>query len=77
MRVVLYTLPTCGICHMIKTKLQEKNIQFEEVNFENIAEAINSNRAPALEITDEYGNITIYNNPGTMVAWIESQRGEI
>lgn len=73
MKVVLYTLPTCGICHMIKTKLQNKNILFEEKNFENIAEAIHSNRAPALEITNEYGDIVIYNNPGTMVSWIENQ----
>ena len=31
--VELYTLPTCGICHTIKTKLEQKGIQFEEKDF--------------------------------------------
>lgn len=46
--IILYTLPNCGICHMVKTKLQEKNILFEEKDFSLIAETINSDHAPAL-----------------------------
>ena len=75
MKIILYTLPMCGICNMIKTKLQQKNIIFEEKNFEDIAEAINSNRAPALEITNAYGDVTIYNTPSDIVSWIENQKG--
>ena len=50
MEFILYTLPTCGICHMIKTKLEEKNIQYEERNFEDIAAYLQTDHAPALKI---------------------------
>lgn len=50
MEFILYTLPTCGICHMIKTKLEEKNIQYEQRNFEDIATYLQTDHAPALKI---------------------------
>ena len=65
----LYTLPSCTICEMVKTKLQQKNISFVEKNFVDIAATINSDHAPALEI-NENGKSTIYNNPSSIVRWI-------
>lgn len=69
--VTLYTLPTCGICHMIKTKLQERNIPFEEKDFSLIAETIQSDRAPVLQI----GETQILTSVTGMVAWINSYQG--
>ena len=75
MKIILYTLPSCPICHMVKTKLKNKNIDFQEKDFAEISAQINSVQAPALQVTDEQGNIVIYNSPSQMVAWI-SQYGE-
>ena len=72
MLINLYTLPTCGICQMIKTKLNQKNIKFNEKDFSDIANIINSDRAPALEIADN-GENTIYNTPSAIVNWINKQ----
>ena len=74
MIVTLYTLPTCGICKMIKTKLRQKNIQFIEKDFSEIANIIHSDRAPALELKDIVGQTIIYNNPTEIVQWI-NERG--
>jgi len=68
MAITLYTLPNCGICNMVKTKLHQKNISFEEQPFENIATIINSNQAPALKVEDN-----IYNSPSAIVKWINEQ----
>lgn len=65
----LYTLPGCGICQMIKTKLQQKNIPFIEKDFIEIAEIIHSDHAPALQVEEE-GDTAIYNAPSQIVAWI-------
>ena len=73
MNIILYTLPMCGICKMVKTKLQQKNIPFIEKDFSDIAAAINSDHAPALEI-NENGEATIYNNPSSIVRWINEYR---
>ena len=73
MEVILYTLPTCGICKVMKTKLFAKNIQFKEKNFEEIINAIHSDRAPALEIIKENGETIIYNTPSQIVEWINQQ----
>lgn len=67
----LYTLPTCGICKMIKTKLQQKNIPFTEKNFAEIAAIIDSDRAPALEV-EVNGRVMFYNSPSTIVQWINN-----
>ena len=69
--ITLYTLPNCGICNMVKTKLKQKNIQFEEQPFENIANIINSDHAPALKVDENH----IYNTPSTIVSWIMNSEG--
>lgn len=75
MEIILYTLPSCPICHMIKTKLKNRNIDFQEKDFAEIAVQINSVQAPALQVVDEQGNTIIYNSPSQMVGWI-NQYGE-
>ena len=75
MEIILYTLPSCPICHMIKTKLKNRNIGFQEKDFAEIAVQINSVQAPALQVVDEQGNTIIYNSPSQMVGWI-NQYGE-
>lgn len=60
MIVNLYTLPNCGICRMIKLKLKEKNISFNELEFNEIAKKLNTDRAPVLEIVSD---INIHENP--------------
>lgn len=72
MQITLYTLPTCGICHMIKTKLNQKNIPFIEKDFALITNIINSDRAPALEVIDNNNDSNIYNNPTQIVNWINN-----
>ena len=64
--VTIYSLPNCGICQMVKTKLGQKGIPYIEKPFSEIAGRINSDHAPALE--DE--NHNIYNTPTSIVAWI-------
>lgn len=71
MKVTLYTLPNCGICHMAATKLKIKDIPFEEKDFSEIAAEIHSNHAPALVVEDN-GKIMIYNTPIAIVEWINS-----
>ena len=67
--ITIYTLPNCGICKMVKTKLQQKHIMYEEKPFQDIAAEINSNHAPALKIE----NGEIYNSPTAIVNWINQQ----
>lgn len=67
--IELYTLPTCGICHMIKTKLSGKDISFIEKNFEEIANKLHIDRAPILKIDEN----TILTTPSEMVKWINKQ----
>ena len=69
--VTLYTLPNCTICHMVSVKLNEKNIKFQEKKFEEIAQKINSDHAPALQVNDK-----IYNTPSEIVQWIKQYGGE-
>lgn len=67
--VTLYTLPTCGICHMIKSKLKSRGIEFEEKDFMEIAEPMGLDRAPLLQVitNDETQYIM---SPSKMVEWI-------
>ena len=71
--ITLYTLPNCGICQMVKTKLKSKNLSFVEEKFEDIAEVIQSNQAPALQVINDEGKTIIYNSPMQIVAWINQQ----
>ena len=74
MQFTLYTLPTCGICHMIKTKLQEKNIQYEERNFEEIASYLQTDQAPALKIVYN-DDVKFITSPTEMVQLINNYVG--
>ena len=62
MKFTIYTLPFCGICHMIKDKLESKHIQYEEEDFTSIAEYLQTDHAPALKITDGNKVVPWHNN---------------
>lgn len=70
--IELYTLPTCGICHMIKTKLESKGIPFEEKDFTILAESMKLDRAPVLRVVHGDGEELIM-SPSKMVEWISKQ----
>lgn len=71
--VELYTLPTCGICEMIKTKMKEKGIQFEEKDFQIVAESMGLDHAPVLHIMPNDNEEEYIMSPTKMVAWINKQ----
>ncbi len=50
--IYVYTLPTCPICEMVKHKLKEKNIQYEEKSFEE--GNFSTDRAPVLFTGETY-----------------------
>ena len=75
MKINLYTLPTCGICNMVKIKLRNKHINFYEKPFREINMVINSDRAPVLEIINETGQKQILTSPSAIVQWINTQGG--
>ena len=50
---ILYTIPTCGICQVIKNKLIEKNIPFEEASGEIAVEKFNVNKFPIFETEEK------------------------
>lgn len=74
MQFILYTLPTCGICHMIKTKLEEKNILYEEKDFEEIASYLQTDHAPALKITHD-NDVKFITSPSEIVQLINNYAG--
>ena len=79
--ITLYTLPTCPICEMIKTKLTAKGISYTEEDFSEVAEQLHTDRAPVMQITDEVDlctnplevNLKVLFSPKEMVDWINSQ----
>lgn len=77
MSVELYTLPTCPICEMIKTKMKDKGIPYEEKSF---AEGhFSTDRAPIMRIYDDKAPITKpdilqLESPSDMVLWIKEWR---
>lgn len=73
MKVDLYTLPSCGICHMIKTKLEERKIPFEERQFTEINESMNLDRAPVIHIVNDDDSEEYIMSPSKMVDWISKQ----
>ena len=74
MEFTLYTLPTCGICHMIKTKLENKNISFKEENFSEIAELLQVDHAPVLKMTDS-DKVQFITSPSEMAQLINNYVG--
>lgn len=71
MQFTLYTLPSCGICHMIKTKLEQKNIAYEEKPLEEIAEYLHIDHAPVLKINHEE-KVDFITSPGEMTKLINN-----
>lgn len=67
--IIIYTLPTCPICSMIKKKLEEKDLYYTEKPFEELPDYIQAetDRAPVLY----NGDIYMY-SPKGMVDWIEA-----
>ena len=53
MHIVLYTLPTCPICEMIKKKLNDKNFYYEEVEFSKLPKYVDTDRAPVMAIMSD------------------------
>ena len=50
--MTLYTLPTCGKCRMIKSKLEKKGIPFKMCDDVKILETKNFRGVPVLELED-------------------------
>ena len=69
MKVKIYTTPTCGICKMVKKKMMDKNIEFEEYNLEDYVEELDIETAPVLQIDDD----TFLTSPLQINAWINEQ----
>lgn len=66
--VKLYTLPTCGICKIMKMKLDKKNIEYQELNLEDYMTRLNTDRAPVLQVNDK-----LYYRPKEINDWINQQ----
>ena len=65
MNIILYTVPSCGICRMVKTKLQQKNINYSEENAEQLVGKIDIQHAPVLQVDDQF-----FTSPTEIVNWI-------
>ena len=70
--VILYTLPDCGICKMVKAKLQKKQIPYEEKNFAIIAQELGLEQAPVLVVKSE-NHEDYFMSPKKIVDWIERE----
>lgn len=71
MNIILYTLPSCPICEMVKTKLKQKNILFQILPFQQVTDIIHSEQAPALEVKENNKSI-YYTTPREIVNWINT-----
>ena len=71
--ITLYTLPNCPICNMIKTKMQQKNIPYEEKDFSIVAEKLNTDRAPVLDVENNPGEHFYITSLPEMVALVNQQ----
>ena len=69
--IKLYTSTTCPVCKMIKTKLNMKNIQYQEINDINILMEKGIMRLPVVELEDG----TIFTSPTEMNNWIKNYGG--
>lgn len=49
-KIVLYSLPTCGMCMMLKKLLKEKNISYESVMDMNTLTEKGITHVPVLEV---------------------------
>ena len=48
--ITLYTLPFSPICNLIRQKMKEKKVEFQELNFSEVLNKINATTAPVVEI---------------------------
>ena len=67
--VKIYTTPTCGICRVMKKKMKDKNIPFEEYNLEEYANKLNIFTSPVLQIDEK----TYLTSPVEINKWINTQ----
>jgi len=65
-QIEIFTLPTCPICNMIKTKLHDNGYSYIERPFEELPDTIKTDRAPVLFNGEEY-----LLSPLEMKKWIE------
>lgn len=69
--IKLYTSATCPTCKMIKTKLQQKNIPYQEIDDIEYLKSKNIMRLPVMEFEDG----TILKSPNEMNNWIKAYQG--
>lgn len=50
--MIIYSLPTCGQCRVLKAKLKEKNIDFTVVEDIEAMEKLGIQGVPVLELED-------------------------
>lgn len=66
--IKIYTTSTCGICKMVKKKMTDKNIPFQQFDLIDYAEQFNIYTAPVLEL--ENGNLLT--SPIEINEWINN-----
>lgn len=71
---IIYTLPTCPICEMVKKKLTLKEIPFIVRPFEELPEFLDTDRAPVLAVDDpqHFGYPIYILSPTEINKWIEA-----
>lgn len=72
--IFLYTLPNCPICTMVKAKLQQKGLEYEERDFAEVAGQGGIDYAPYMAVMEGLTTRYFY-SPTEIVEWINSQEG--
>lgn len=49
----VYTLPSCGMCNVLKEKMNKKRLKFQEITDEKIIKEKKILSVPVLEFSDE------------------------
>lgn len=52
MNIVLYSTPTCGMCHLLKNKLKEKKIIFSNIEKTDILQKEGITHVPVLKVNN-------------------------
>ena len=65
--IILYTLPTCGKCEILKTKMKNKKIKYSEISELEYLAANEIDTVPVLEIDGNRLNFVEANS------WINQQ----
>ena len=76
--IILYTLPFSPTCNLIRQKMKEKKIEFQELNFSEVLKKIDTPMAPVVEIPagkaycgDFCEYTTVYlETPAEILAWL-------